>query len=245
MEREALIDAYLVRERATPRVRVNFVTSIDGAVTLGGLSNDLSDPDDQLVFQLLRMMADVVLVGAGTLRLENYNPLTVGTEAREWRRAHGLPEHPVLAVVSGRLTALAEQRAIAAAPVRPIVLTHAGSPAGQRAVLESMADVVVCGERGVDAGLLVDALVARGLPQVLCEGGPELFGTLAGADRVDEVCLSVSPLLAGPGAGRIIAGSPFSLATRMDLRHALAGEQGSVFLRYARAGLDGRQLDTK
>jgi riboflavin biosynthesis pyrimidine reductase len=66
---------------------------------------------------------------------------------------------------------------------------------------------------------------------VLCEGGPHLLGDLAAADLLDELCLSLSPTLAGPGASRIIAGQPLE-ARRMKLAHVLAGDDGFLFSRY-------------
>ena len=86
------------------------------------------------------------------------------------------------------------------------MLTHAGADAAQQAALAAAADVVVCGESVVDLAVGLAELRQRGLDQVLCEGGPHLFGALLAADLVDELCLTVSPLLAGPGSERIVAG---------------------------------------
>ena len=77
------------------------------------------------------------------------------------------------------------------------------------------------------------ALAERGLTQVLCEGGPHLFGALTAADAVDEICLTVTPLVAGPGAGRIIAGAPLTDPRRLVLAHLLE-EDGNLLHRYAR-----------
>ena len=111
-------------------------------------------------------------------------------------------------------------------------MTHAGSPAGALAALAEVADVLVCGEDAVDPRLMLAAFADRGLNQVLCEGGPHLFGTLIEADCVDELCLTVSPVLEGGSAGRIARGE--AAATRpMRLLHALpAGDM--LFLRYER-----------
>jgi riboflavin biosynthesis pyrimidine reductase len=227
-----LWDLYAPPDRVTPRVRVNFVSSLDGAVTVDGYSEGLSGAADKRVFGVLRGQCDVLLVGAGTLRHEGYGPVRLSPGRRERRRAAGLPEVPVLAVVSGQLDLSPEHPALAEAPVRPVVITHAGSPVERREALSSVADVLVCGESEVDLAAALDTLAARGLTQVLCEGGPYLLGALQRADRVDELCLTMAPLLAGPGAGRITAGERAPVR-RMALAQVLE-EDGDLFLQYVR-----------
>ena len=95
--------------------------------------------------------------------------------------------------------------------------------------------VLVCGEAEVDLGAAVAALAERGLPQILSEGGPHLLGSLTEADLVDEMCLSLAPLLAGPGAGRITAGPDSPAARRLSLKSVLAADDGYLFMRYLRA----------
>jgi riboflavin biosynthesis pyrimidine reductase len=185
------------------------------------------------VFGLLRMFCDVLLVGAGTLRQEGYGPLRLDPARQRWRRAAGLTPWPVLTVVSSRLALDPEHPAFTQAPVRPIVLTHGGSPVARRRGLATVADVVVAGDAEVDLTAARTALVERGLPQVLCEGGPHLFGSLLAADLVDELCLTVSPLLTGPGSGRIIAG-PGSAPHRLRLGSVFYAD-GNLLLRYTRA----------
>lgn len=226
-------------DRSRPSLRVNFVASLDGAVTVAGHSEGLSGPADKRVFGLLRMHCDALVVGAGTLRTEGYRPLRLDERRRRWRREHGLPEYPPLVVVSRALALDPATPALADAPVRPIILTCAASPADARAALAPVADVAVHGEAEVDLPAAVADLHRRGLEALLCEGGPLLFGALAAADLVDEVCLTVSPLLAGAGAGRIIAAEqgltpvPAEVPRRLALRHVLAADD-SLLLRYAR-----------
>ena len=227
-----VVALYAPPDRTTPRVRVNFVASLDGAVTVDGFSEGLSSPADKQVFGILRGGCDALLVGAGTLRHEGYGPVRLDAARRERRRAAGLPEVPVLVVVSGRLDLSPGHPALAEAPVRPIVLTHAASPADRQTALSEVADVLICGETEVDLGAALGVLAERGLTQVLSEGGPYVLGGLEAADRVDELCLTVAPVLAGPGAGRITAGVP-SAAHRMRLAH-VAEDDGDLFLRYVR-----------
>lgn len=227
-----LIARYERSDRSAGWLRVNFVASADGAVTLEGHSEGLSSPADKRVFGLLRMLCDVLLVGAGTMREEGYRALRLDPERRRWRRDAGLPEVPVLAVVSNRLALDPASPVFADAPVRPLVITHTGSPADARRRLAEVADVLVAGDAEVDLAAARAALAERGLTQVLCEGGPHLLGSLLAADQVDELCLTVAPLLAGSGAGRIVAG-PGCPPRRLGLTQVLESD-GNLLLRYAR-----------
>lgn len=225
-----LIAAYAMDR---PSLRVNFVSSADGAATLDGRSGGLGNAADQHLLGLLRQLADVLVVGAGTLRAEGYGALRVSAGAVAWRAGQGMPDHPRLAVVSARLHGLGPGHpAFADAPVRPLVITVAAAPADRRRALEDVADVLTCGDETLDAAALPGLLADRGLPGVLCEGGPTLFGALAAADRVDELCLTLSPWLAGPGPDRIIAG-PSAVPHRLALRHVITDDE-LLFLRYAR-----------
>jgi riboflavin biosynthesis pyrimidine reductase len=217
----------------TELVRMNFVSSFDGAVEVDGVSGGLGGDADKQVFGMLRGMADGILVGAGTLRTENYKAVRPLASRREWRRSVGLAEFPRLVVVSGRLDLDPAQAAFADAPVRPVVITHGSADDERRDAISAVADVLVHGVDRVDLTAAVAELrSAYGLRHLLCEGGPALFGTLHAANLVDEVCLTVSPLLAGAGSGRIIDG-PHGTVERMALRHALAAD-GSLLLRYTR-----------
>jgi riboflavin biosynthesis pyrimidine reductase len=236
---EGLADAYRPFDSgpAGPSVAVNFVTSVDGAVTVDGRTAGLAGPADKAVFRLLRRGCDALLVGAGTLRNERYGALRAGPADGEWRLARGLAEHPLLVVVSGSLDLAPDLAALAGAPVRPVVATHRAAPAARRRELEAVADVVPVGEDAVDLAALLRLLGDRGVARVLCEGGPLLLGTLTAADLVDDMCLTLSPVLAGAGAGRITAG-PVSALRDLTLRHVLAAGD-EVLLRYVRPGVGG------
>jgi riboflavin biosynthesis pyrimidine reductase len=240
-----LLAAYAVADRDRPHLRVNFISSIDGASTHDGLSGALNNAADKQVFDTLRRLCDVVIVGAGTVRAEGYVGMRLPEADAAWRREHGLAEHPVFAIVSARLALDPASPVFTDAPVRPIVFTGPAAPEPQRAALAQVADVIVCegpgsepvtGGAGVPGGIDAHAmrreLTGRGLTQMLCEGGPHLFGTLIGADAVDEVCLTVSPVLEGGPAGRIARGGP-QRTLGMGLAHVeSAGDM--LFLRYQR-----------
>lgn len=232
-DRERLLDAYALPDRLTPRVRMNFITSLDGAVTVDGTSGALGDARDRAAMQAIRTLADVIVVGAGTVRAEGYGGVKVGEADASWRVSRGWAPQPRLAVVSNRLDLDPQHPVFAKAVTRPIVVTHAGAPEAERAELAEVADVLVCGDERVDVDAMLDTLARLGLRQVLCEGGPGLFGALLEAGLVDELCLSLSPMLVGGDAGRIVRGAS-EAARRMRLVHAMpAGDL--LLLRYARA----------
>jgi len=231
--RESLIAAYQVADRATPLVRMNFIASLDGAATHEGLSGGLNNAVDKLVFDTLRLLCDVIVVGAGTVRSEGYGGIRVPAADAQWRVAEGLAAQPTLAVVSSRLDLDPSHPLFTDAGTRPIVVTHDAAPGAERRALAEVADVLVCGAEAVDPRLMVIALAERGLTQILCEGGPTLFGALLEADAVDELCLSLSPVLEGGTAGRISHGA--AVTRPMSLKHAIT-EGDMVFLRYGRSG---------
>jgi riboflavin biosynthesis pyrimidine reductase len=219
-------------------LRMNFVASADGAATEDGLSRGLQTPGDNRVFAALRDLADVIVAGANTVRAEGYSAITVGPDRTSIRQRYGLRPALPTAVISRSLRLDPANELFAGAPAEAptIVVTCAAADAAQRAALERVADVIVCGDETVDFPAALVALRQRGLTRVLCEGGSILFAQLAAADVVDELCLSVTPLLAGPGARRVVAGEPWA-ADPIPL--ALAGlleEDGALFCRYRLMG---------
>jgi riboflavin biosynthesis pyrimidine reductase len=212
-------------------LRVNFVSSADGAATLDGLSDGLSSAEDKRLFGLLRVLADLILVGAGTARAEDYKPARRRDSLAQLRA--GRPAAAPIALVTRTLglnlaSPLFTEVALES---RTIVITCAASDSQLREETAKVADVIVAGEHSVDLPAALDQLADRGLTRVLCEGGPHLFGSLDAAGRADELCLALSPLLAGPGARRIVEGE-MSRARPLTLRQVLAADDGFLFLRY-------------
>jgi riboflavin biosynthesis pyrimidine reductase len=232
LDDDTLADALARDDRRQPWVRVNFVSSLDGAATHGGLSGGLSGEADKRVFDVLRRLADVVVVGAGTVRAEGYGPLRLEEPAVRWRRAHGLAEHPVFAIVSGRLALDPASPIFTDAPVRPILVTTGASDRASLQGFAAVADVLVCGEDELDSKTLVAALVERGLPQVHSEGGPTLFGSLLADDAIDELCLTLSPQLESGNARRISHGE-LAESRGMTLASVLRSDE-TLMLRYTR-----------
>ncbi|QJU53234.1 pyrimidine reductase family protein [Herbiconiux sp. KACC 21604] len=230
LDDDALWSLYDVDDRATGVLRVNFVQSLDGSATVDGLSGGLGGPADKRVFDTLRSLADVVLVGAGTARDEGYGALRVSAERSARRVAAGLPAQPAMALVSGRLSLDPGSDLFAVAPRRPLVFTVEAAPADARARLSEVADVVDVGTDTVDPARIVAELTSRGHTQVLCEGGPSLFGDLVAADLVDEFCLTLSPLLEGGHGPRVITAPTETPAPPrgLELGHVL--RSGSTLL---------------
>jgi riboflavin biosynthesis pyrimidine reductase len=197
-----------------PVVRLNMIGSVDGATAVDGRSGGLGGSADRKVFAALRSLADVVLVAAGTVRAENYGPAEVP-----------------IAVVSGSLQLDWDTPFFTAAVHRPIVVTSGRAPAGARKQAEAVADVIVVGDTAVDLTQAVGQLGERGFTNVLAEGGPTFNGALAAAGLLDEVCLTVAPLLASGDAKRIVTGPPLRPPPEMALR-SLCEEDGYLFLRY-------------
>jgi len=201
-----------------PAVRLNMIASVDGATTLAGVSGGLGGPADHALFAVLRSLAEVVLVAAGTVRAERYGPSST----------------PV-AVVTRSLRLDWDAPFFTAQLARPLVVTVAQAPPDQLARAAAVADVIVAGDRDVDLAAALAALGDRGFQAVLAEGGPTLNGQLAGAGLLDEVCLTLSPRLAGGGAKRILDG--LSLSAVDGLRLCSVCEQdGYLFLRYRPGG---------
>jgi riboflavin biosynthesis pyrimidine reductase len=115
---------------------------------------------------------------------------------------------------------------------RTIVLTTAAAPADRGAAIAQVAEVVVCGDDTVEPARVRAELERRGHTRILSEGGPTSFTDLAGAGVVDELCLSISPLVVGPGPGRILAGAGWPQPRLLTLA-GLLEEDGALFLRYA------------
>jgi riboflavin biosynthesis pyrimidine reductase len=233
-----LTDEQLLQLYAPPEgtwLRMNFVSSLDGAVTRDGLSGGLGSEADHRVFELLRRWADVVLLGAGTARTEGYGAMRLPVEAERWRVAHGLAPQPVFSLVTRRLDLDPDSPVFTDAPVRPLVFTVADAPADRRAALSRVAEVVDAGDTVVDPAVVREQLEARGHARLHSEGGPTLFGTFLESGVVDELCLTLAPTLEAGPASRITHAPQAASPTSMELAGVLrAGDE--LLLRYTKAG---------
>jgi riboflavin biosynthesis pyrimidine reductase len=212
-------------------VRGNMVESVDGSAALEGRSGGLSGDADKAVFRVLRSQADVVVAGSGTVTSEHYRPAQVSAMVPGLRA--GRPATPPIAVITGSLDLDLSASLFTGAPAgaRTIVITTEKVPPGRRKAAAEVADVVVAGAESVDLAEAADALAARGLRRVLCEGGPHLLAQFAAAGRLDELCVTISPLLAAGDAGRILAGPALAGGLPLSLGHVLE-DQGFLLCRY-------------
>src|SRR4051794_26593109 len=204
------------------------VASLDGSAVKDGRSGGLGGGADKQVFDVLRGLADVVLVGAGTARTEGYRALRPKPSYADLRAAAGQRPAAVLALVSGSLD-LDPASELFGGVERTVVVTHAGSDAEARDRLAEVADVVVAGERSVNVGAALDQLAERGLGRLLCEGGPTLLAEVSATGRLDELCLTLSPPLVGGDRTRETHGP--DLDTRLSLAHLLE-DDGVLFSRW-------------
>jgi riboflavin biosynthesis pyrimidine reductase len=219
------------------------VSTVDGAArSPDGHSAGISTDADRRVFGRLRGLADVVLAGAGTIRSERYRPARPKADFTDRRTALGLAPVPAIAVVSRSLDLDLAAPLFTDPVVRTLVITCAASDPRRRDEAERVADVVVAGDDDVDLVAMVSALHERGLEHVHCEGGPHLLGELCAAALVDELLLTVSPVLAGgsypapvPPAPRVLAGPPLPVAPRPLHLHHLLEDDGTLFLSYRAA----------
>jgi riboflavin biosynthesis pyrimidine reductase len=227
-------DADLESIFATPpghRLRANFIISVDGAVELDGRSRGLGRPADRAAFMAMRAGADVLLVGAGTVRAEHYGPVKLNEATRQRRIDRGQPPLPRMAVVSGAAD-LDPNAKIFSGDIKPLLLTSAKA-ADSRPDLAAVAEVTICGDNVVDLGYAFDRLSELGLERVLCEGGPTLLSGLLAHHLVDELCLTISPVLAGSGHRSLTTGHPLVEPAWFELSGLLEGD-GMLLTRYGR-----------
>jgi riboflavin biosynthesis pyrimidine reductase len=216
-----------------PSVRLNMIASVDGAAALAGRSGALGGGADKALFVTLRSLADVVLVGAPTMRTEGYGPARLDPPARRRRESWGLTAVPAMAVVTRSCRLDWRVLFFTQAEQRPVVLTTGAARPADRAAAASVADVVLAGDASVDLSRAFGVLAERGAENVLVEGGPDVNGQLAAAGLLDEVCLTISPVLVAGGAGRIARGADLAVPTTLELATVLEAD-GYLFLRYRR-----------
>ncbi|BFV56841.1 pyrimidine reductase family protein [Kitasatospora sp. CMC57] len=233
---EALAEVYAYPDqvnRGRPWLRANMVSGLDGAARLDGVSEGLSSEADKRIFGVLRALSDVVLVGAETVRVEGYRPARVRAEFAAARTAAGQSPAPAIAVVSRSLGLALTKPLFTEPQVRTVVITTEDSPAEARREVAKVADLIVAGERSVDLPTALAALTERGWTRQLTEGGPRLLGQLTVAGLLDELCLSLAPLLTGGDAPRILHNAEMSDTQSMRLV-SLIEQKGFLFTRYLR-----------
>lgn len=218
------------------------VMSLDGSAWgADGLSRSISSPTDRRVLAEARRLCDAVLVGAGTIRAERYRPMLAKPEHAQARSAAGLAPAPVVVIVSGSLDLPWEEPLFADSTMRVLIATCAGGDVGvdaearvdadRLAIAREHAEVLVMPGATVEPGLLIAELHSRGLKRIVCEGGPRLLRDVAAAGLIDEVDMSISPVLVG--GGQVVTGEPLATAVPLELAHTIVADD-FVFCRYLR-----------
>jgi riboflavin biosynthesis pyrimidine reductase len=192
-----------------PYVVVNMVESVDGRAAFEGKTERLSGDADRAVFHALRTAVDAIMVGTGTLRAERYGRMVRNEARQEIRRARGLEPEPLSIVVS-RTGDFPTDIPLFDDPDARVATYTTSSP----------------------AEALARAYEEHGVRSVLCEGGPTLNAAMLAEGVLDELYVTVAPLLAGGAAPLTILteGHP----TPLELKWVLEGG-GELFLRYALA----------
>jgi riboflavin biosynthesis pyrimidine reductase len=215
-----------------PFVRCNMISTLDGAISLDGRSGMLGGPADRRLFQVLRSLADVVLVGAGTARTERYGPVRLSGELRGQRRARGQGEVPPIAVVTRSANLDWSSPFFSRAEARPIVFVTGDADKSTLVRGAEVADVVVGGRDRVDPRGALEYLQRAGFRSVLLEGGPGLNADVVHAGLMDELCLTLSPRLVAGSGPRVLAGPELSPPLGLRMVHLLE-EDGFLFWRLA------------
>jgi riboflavin biosynthesis pyrimidine reductase len=230
-ERSARAFAASLGLRTRDVVVADMVATVDGRASVSGRSVALGHPEDRALLRELRAEADAILVGTGTLAAERYADL-LDDEARERRLADGRPAHPVVATVSRRLALPVDEAPIFGEADVPIV---AFAEAGDDGVAEPPAVAarleVVTLPAPLTLRAVLDALRRRGVHGVLCEGGPSLLRRLVADGLLDDLCLTVAPLLAAGEAPSVLEGEGLGAPARLTLRDVHRADD-HVFLHY-------------
>lgn len=214
-----------------PFVFLNMVATVDGRATIEGRSGPIGGPADTRMFAELRVIADAVLVGTGTLRVERYSRLVRDPERRERRVVAGLDPDPVAILFSRSLDLPWDAPLFDERLQRVIVACAANAPEPPR----TAAEVTLMRLEKPTANAALRAMRAEhGIRALLCEGGPTLNARLLSEGLLDELFLTIGPLLSGdPRAPGIVGGDaralavPAGLELRWLLRHG-----HELFLRY-------------
>jgi riboflavin-specific deaminase-like protein len=229
---EEQLESYRPWEEAReerPFVATNFAVTVDGRAAIAGRSGPIGSSTDTEMLTRLRTRFDAVMIGAGTMRAENYGRPVADQEQREHRERLGLPHDPLMVIVSGRLDLPWEAPLFTEGAGRVLIVTSSEAEPPETATTLQ----VLRQESSVDLGSAMRHLRhERGIRALLCEGGPRLHGELWAAGLVDELFLTTAPKLTGAKAPRIVEGELPEIA-ELELAWLLE-QDGELFARYRR-----------
>jgi riboflavin biosynthesis pyrimidine reductase len=213
-----------------PRVVADMIASLDGRASVDGRSVALGHPADRALLRELRAGVDAILVGTGTLRAERYANL-LDPEQRAARVAAGRSAHPVVATVSRALDLPLDIPLFGEAGIEILAYTESVAAAPASSAGGAALEIVRRDPGTLTLPEVLRDLGARGVRSVLCEGGPTLLRELIAQGGLDDLLLTLSPLVVGGGAASIVEGAVLAAPARWALVEAhRAGDH--VFLHY-------------
>lgn len=218
-------------------VRANMISSLDGGATDDGTAGGLAGPGDRALFHRMRQEADVVVVGAATVRIENYSGAQMSAAQRQDRQSRGQAEVPPIAVVTHSADFEHDAKLFTRSEVPPLILTCHETVDEARRRFGAQAEVIDASGRQtdrVDLEAVLAILDRRGMRRVLTEGGPSLLSLFIEHGVLDELCVTIAPIMVGGLARRIATGSG-EAHTKMRRSHMLTDDEGYLYTRYVKA----------
>jgi riboflavin-specific deaminase-like protein len=213
-----------------PYVVANMVSTADGKATVGGRTREIADDADRLLFHHLRTQADAILAGTGTLRIERYGPLLRDEEMRAKREREGFAPVP-LAVVISRSGEIPFEAPLFHDPESKIVVFTAAE--ADPPACEAQVEVT----RVSPDELTLDNVLRRlrsdhDVRALMCEGGPTLLSSLVADGLLDELFLTIAPMLvSGSDTLTILHGMPLPDTRKLELV-SLLEHDNYLFARY-------------
>jgi len=219
-------------------LRTNFVMTLDGSAQgPDGRSGSINTSSDHRIFALHRGFADAVLAGANTVRNEGYRAIDLQPWQLELRQREGLAPYPMLVIISASASinpSIAQPLDGEGGPV--MIITTPGKPVEELQMLRAAGiQVIETPGPAVDLAQVVDQLAGRGWPRLLCEGGPHLHNALLAAGLVDELSLTLAPVVVGGQGMRTTSGQGLTAPSPFNLQRAIYAEDGALFVTYRRA----------
>ncbi|QGU07566.1 5-amino-6-(5-phosphoribosylamino)uracil reductase [Corynebacterium occultum] len=225
---------------ATAEVRAVAIATLNGAAALGGNTQAMGNATDSVFFHAVRAWSDVILVGAGTVREENYGGVILSEDQRQDRLNIGQDVLPQIAVLTRSLSLNPAARFFTEATSTPLLLVpHAtfADPAlasQKQALLAAGAEIIDCGDGGMRT--VLETLRFHGFKRVDLEGGPRAFAEMFAEDLIDVFHLTIEPRLHAPIEHQLLnvsEGMP-TFTRDLHLEHVGVTADGTLFLRYRR-----------
>ena len=218
-------------------IRGNMISSLDGSSTKDGRSGGLANINDRAIFSIIRQSADIIIVGASTVLIEEYSNVCLSINQQNERKKYGQSNIPQIAVIttSSKLKKSDKFFSLNKKQV-PFVFTSANNFINTQKRLNMSAEVVNVSSKNpekIDFFTIVKFLAERKFFRILIEGGPFILGKLMEKNILNELCLTISPILIG-GKSKRIAISTKQLEVRMQPLSLLMDNEGYFYIRYIR-----------